>query len=55
MKVSEISKKMEEISKVIEGLREVSSIFVGEKKEFENKYSKLVEEKGLIEKKFVDI
>lgn len=54
VKVSEISKKMEETSKVIEGLREASSTLVGEKKELENKYSKLVEEKGLTEKKFAD-
>ncbi|XP_021773011.1 myosin heavy chain, embryonic smooth muscle isoform-like [Chenopodium quinoa] len=52
VKVSEISKKMEDTAKVIEGLRTASDSLVGEKKEIESKYNKLKEDKELIEKDF---
>lgn len=54
VKVSEISKKMEDTAKVIEELRATGDTLVGEKKELEKKHSKLVEEKGFAERKFAD-
>lgn len=50
VKVSEISKKMEETAKVIEDLRAASDTLVGEKKEIENKHSKLMEDKEKLDK-----
>lgn len=55
MKVSEISKKMEETSKVIEELRETGNTLVGERKELEKKYGKLMEDKGIAEKKVTEL
>ena len=55
VKVSEISKKMEDTAKVIEELRATGDTLVGEKKELEKKHSKLVEEKGFADRKFADV
>ncbi|KAJ8436805.1 hypothetical protein Cgig2_032033 [Carnegiea gigantea] len=54
VKVSEISKKMEDTAQVIEELRATGDTLVGEKKELEKKHSKLVEVKGFAERKFAD-
>ncbi|KNA22122.1 hypothetical protein SOVF_036460 [Spinacia oleracea] len=55
VKVSEISKKMEDTAKVIEELRAASDTLVVEKKEIESKYSKLMEDKELSDKDFATI
>lgn len=54
VRVSEISKKMEDTAKVIEELRATGDTLVGEKKELDKKHSKLVEEKGFAESKCAD-